>query len=162
MMTPLPAARPSALITTGRSNSSSASRASSGLFTAANRAVGIPARNINSLANALLDSKRAAAAVGPTIRRPLARNLLDDAGGQRNFRPDYGEVGIDRLGGRKIVRCRETGGRHLCDSWIPRSSVERGCLRTLRQFFQQSACSRPPEPTTRIFIWINGKLSMPH
>ena len=95
MITPLPAASPSALITTGRSNSSSASRASSVLVTVANRAVGIPARSINSLANALLDSRRAAAAVGPTILPPFGAKLIHDAGGQRSLRPNNGQIGID-------------------------------------------------------------------
>ena len=74
MTTPFPAASPSALSTTGHPNSPartmpSASSAESQVW---NRAVGTPWRAMNAFANALLDSRRAAAAVGPNSRRPSA------------------------------------------------------------------------------------------
>ena len=62
----------------------------------------------------------------------LGAKLIHDAGRQRSLRPNHRQIGIDRFGRRKIVGGRETS-RHLRDSRIPRSGVQRGRLRALRQ-----------------------------
>ena len=51
------------------------------------RAVGTPWRAMNAFANALLDSSRAAAAVGPKIGRPAAHEPIDDAEAQGSSGP---------------------------------------------------------------------------
>ena len=61
MMTPLPAARPSALITKGNEKNFMLQSASSNEEHWTERAVGMPARRKKSLANILLPSRRAAA-----------------------------------------------------------------------------------------------------
>ena len=74
MMTPLPAASPSAFTTTGQPNvpwRRAVSAAAAESHTIA-RAVGTPWRAISSFANALLVSSCAAARVGPKIGRPAA------------------------------------------------------------------------------------------
>ena len=74
--TPLPAARPSALTTTGKPNSPEARtlRASSKLSATLNRPVGILWRLMNSLAKTLLPSISAAFFEGPKTRRPRRSN----------------------------------------------------------------------------------------
>ena len=72
MTTPLPAARPSALITTGSPKSPKAATAASESVKTAARAVGTPAAVMTSFAKALLPSSRAAALLGPKTRRPSA------------------------------------------------------------------------------------------
>ena len=83
------------------------------------RAVGTPCRAMNAFANALLDSSRAAAAVGPKIRRPSAREAVGNAEAERQFRADDGE--IDPLAG---------GERGRSASMSP--TVERHCAREAR------------------------------
>ena len=60
---------PPAARSPSRRNDASASSSDSQIR---NRAVGMPWRAMNALANALLDSRRAAAAVGPKSRRPAS------------------------------------------------------------------------------------------
>ena len=70
---------------------------------------------------------------GPNDFAALRAELIHDAGRQRNLRTDDSEIGVNRLGGREVIRSRETR-RHLCDPRISRRRIERRYLRALRQF----------------------------
>ena len=74
--TPLPAASPSALITSGQPRRSllSASNATSAVSAIRKRAVGTWWRAMNCLAQTLLVSMRAAARTGPRMGRPASPN----------------------------------------------------------------------------------------
>ena len=68
------------------------------------RAVGTPCRAMNAFANALLDSRRAAAAVGPKSSRSGRGESIGDAEAQRQLRTDDGEVDLLALGERERAR----------------------------------------------------------
>src|SRR5450759_2539686 len=86
-ITPFPAARPDAFITTGMPKSASAAFASLASLCCTARAVGIPARTISSFANRFDVSMRAASRVGPKIGRPRARKRFAIAASKRERAP---------------------------------------------------------------------------
>ena len=154
-VTPLPAASPSYLTTYGRSELVEVGeRGRPGCCGRGPRAVGTPAATMTSLANALLPSSRAAAAVGPKAasprsasastapatsgtsgpttsgrRRASAASSATASGSRHVERPGLGDLG----------RCRRCRARRR--SRRPPGSRAQGA--------GSSACSRPPEPTTR-------------
>src|SRR5213079_3243426 len=65
-------------------------------------AVAIPARRIRSFANALDDSMRAAAALGPKTACPAVQRVRE-AGGERRFRAHDGEIDLVLAGRRDEV-----------------------------------------------------------
>ena len=76
-MTPLPAAKPSALITYGAPKSSMACSTSASVLHCLAIAVGTPAAAITSLANDLLPSSWAASLLGPKTAIPCERRASD-------------------------------------------------------------------------------------
>ena len=89
-------------------------------------------------------------------RQPSRRKEIDDAPVERQFRADDGQIdlladrqveqpvdvpGIDRRPFGRVGRCRR------CPARTARDDTER-----LRPSVQTRACSRPPLPTTRIFM----------
>ena len=91
--TPLPRARPSALTTQGSPRAAMKASASSAASKARDSGMGRPAARLTSAAQALLDSMRAAAAVGPKARMPDGRERVDETQGQRLVGPHDDEVG---------------------------------------------------------------------
>ena len=119
MTTPLPAASPSAFSTTGQPNSPAriTRSASSSVSAVWKRAVGTPCRAMKAFANALLDSRRAASAVGPSSSRPAAANSVGNAEAQRQFRSDDGEVDLFAVGQvEDRRRVRDVAGNRPGDS----------------------------------------------
>src|SRR5256884_3776990 len=155
--TPLPAARPLALTTSGARwlRSHAASKLPRGKV--AELAVGMRGRRRNSLAKALEPSSRAAALLGPKHLSPRAPNAST-------------APATSGASGPMMVRstCSEVAG---CPTPAP-SSAATFTLRTLASaavpalpgatstlvtrgeaaHFQASACSRPPAPTMRTFM----------
>ena len=122
---PFPAASPSALSTTGNPNSPDANDVAAprrAIEDVRNRAVGTPWRSMNAFANALLDSSRAAAAVGPNRRMPAAANSsatprLSGSSGPTMVKSTRSRAARARsASGRRQV---DRGGpRDLGDAWI--------------------------------------------
>ena len=120
------------------------------------RAVGTPWRAMNAFANALLDSRRAAAAVGPNSEPAVRGEAIGDAEAQRQFRTDDGEVDLLAVGERssgvgvgEIDAARCGRARQYRDSrartTISPTSRSEASLAT-------SACSRAPLPRTRTLM----------
>src|SRR4249919_831520 len=124
----------------------------------------MPCRARKSLANALLPSSWAAAAVGPKIRRPSAR--------KRSTTPaTSGPSGPTTVTATPSLRASASSPsmslaatstlRHRGSFAVPAlpgatsTSVTRGDCAS----FHASACSRPPEPMTRSFMPIPGSAS---
>ena len=150
MTTPLPAARPSAFSTTGKAEAlQRRARILAASSTVTNSAVGIPLCCRKSFAKILLPSSRAASAVGPTMRKPPARETGPRSRHQRNLRSDHGQV-------RRHVRPAASSGSpgtHSADSRHPRISRAREHLDALRlRQFPAEGMLRPPLPMTRIFM----------
>ena len=163
--TPLPAARPSAFTTTGvfsspKSPLSSSRIANSGECAVTNFAVGTPCRTIKFFENDLLASSWAASLFGPIIFRPRDSNSstiprASDVSPPTNVRSIP-------LATAKAASPRVSSGligTHCATSAMPalplaqKSPVTRALLLNERQI----ACSRPPEPITRIFIWYENE-----
>ncbi len=154
MITPLPSARPSALITRGNRASPTKAKAASHSEKAAPRAVGILFLRINSLAKIFEDSRRAADFDGPKTRRPSAwkRSTMPAASGSS------GPITVSPIS--FSLAKRTNAGRSFAGiatfsatSAVPAfpgaqkiRSAREDCFN-----FQASACSLPPLPTTRIF-----------
>ena len=153
--TPLPAANPSALMTIGYFDRSRIAYASAVVLHSENFAVGMRFALKNCFAKLLLDSRRAWSASGPTIARPRFRKastmpLLSGISGPIKVRS------IRSLLAR-------SASREISSALIETSSA---CSRmpplpgAAKIFFtfglcaraSTMACSRPPDPTTRIFI----------
>ena len=161
--TPLPAAKPSALITTGESADPNSplrrcAITSAGESAVRNAAVGTPCLAINSFAKILLPSKRAAMRVGPTIGKLFASNrstmpAASGASGPTKVR----SIPSDSTKAASCV-CWSTGiftSRATCAMpafpGAQNSSTAAGdvCRRA-----QRIACSRPPEPMTSSFLTV--------
>ena len=70
-------------------------------------AVGTPAASMTSLAYALEPSSCAASAVGPNADDPRLDAAVDEAGDQRDLRPDDDEVDPGRGDRRRVLGARE-------------------------------------------------------
>ena len=156
-VTPLPAARPSALTTTGNPNSdpSTAPRASPGLRQTRKRAVGTACRAMNSLANALLDSSLAACRPGPKRRRPRASNRSPTPRASGSSGPTT----VRSTASASTYASRAAGSatsseRAGASGPVPALPGAQITSRTAdsRPSFHVSACSRAPPPTTSTFI----------
>ena len=142
MKTPLPAASPSALTTHG-------SRA-----TASPSGVGTPAACMTSFAKRFEPSIRAAAALGPNTATPPSRSAsaTPDTSGTSGPITTRSIASARASASKPSASCACTGW-HGPSPAIPGlpgaacSSVSRGLCAS----FQASACSRPPDPTTRTF-----------
>src|SRR6202011_3414167 len=155
IITPLPSARPSALITTGNTRCSQYCSAWLLLENVLASAVGIFAARINSLAKIFDDSRRAADLVGPKMR-----NFSDT---KRSTTPRAnGSSGPTTV--RSTLFCfanRTKAGRSVAgiatlsaNCAVPALPGAQNIRSTFADClsFQASACSRPPLPVTRIFI----------
>ena len=155
MITPLPSASPSALITTGNSTCSQY-RSASGLSEKVRAsAVGIFSARINSFAKIFDDSSRAADLVGPKMRNSsvVKRSTIPS---------DKGSSGPTTV--RSTSFClanRSNCSRSVAGmatfspiSAVPALPGAQKIRSTSDDWFsfQTSACSRPPPPMTRIFI----------
>ena len=149
--TPLPAASASSFTTYGGPNVASATSASASLWQVNERAVGIPASVMTSLANALEPSMRAAAASGPKTAMPAARSAsatpaTSGTSGPITTRPalmcSASRVTSAGSAGLTSWSCASSAMPGLpgaaCSSLTPGS---RARARTI-------ACSRPPDPIT--------------
>ena len=154
MTTPLPSASPSALITIGNRNSSQNRNASSLRSNVPARAVGIPCLCISSFAKIFDDSIRAAALLGPKMRKPSATK-------RSTTPPASGSSGPTTVRPTRFSFAKRTSaGKSLTEiatfsvSWavpaLPGAQKIRSTPDDCSNF-QASACSRPPLPMTRIF-----------
>ena len=96
------------------------------------RAVGTPAASITSLANALVPSSRAAAALGPKRAMPGLGERVDEAGDQRRLRPDDRQVdALARAPPRRAPRRRRraTSSRRASAAMpaLPGAQSSSGC-----------------------------------
>jgi len=154
-MTPLPRARPSAFTTTRPDLARAQSRAGPVSAKTPKSAVGIPARRISSFAKDLLLSIRPASRPGPKTGMPSCRSASPTPAatadsGPRTTRPIFSLLAnLTRL-------ATSSAGIRMFFAIPPvpplpgvqkTRSVSTDCMH-----FQASACSRAPEPTTRIFI----------
>ncbi len=153
--TPLPAASPSALMTTRPPASAMLAWAAATVSQTVNRAVGTPASSMTDLANTFDPSRRALAAVGPNVRMPAASS--------RSARPATS-------GASGPITTRSAAIRPASSVRPSRSSTATSCTSAMvaipgfpgaacsspssgeERSFQASACSRPPDPTTRTRI----------
>ena len=157
-VTPLPAASPSAL-TTARPPSSSTnastfprSRSQSARSKVAARAVGIRARSIRSFAKAFDPSSRAAARPGPKARRPRARSSSARPATSGASGPITTRSASSSSASRSCASTSSAAaGWQVAIDAIPALPGAAWSCSTigLRANPQQSACSRPPPPTTR-------------
>src|SRR5713226_4922676 len=154
MITPLPRASPSALMTIGYCKRSQNRRASSLRSNVPACAVGIPCSRINSFAKIFEDSTRAAALVGPKMRDPSAANRSTIPAASGSSGPTT--VRSTRFSLAK----RSSAARSVAEiaMFSPSSAVPAfpGAQKMRSTYgdcfnFHASACSRPPLPTTRIF-----------
>ncbi len=164
MMTPLPSARPSALITIGNCSRSQNRSASSLRSNAPACAVGIPCWRISSFAKILEDSIRAAALVGPKTRNPSATKRSTIPAASKSSGPT-----TDRSTRFSLAK-RTSAARSFTEiaTFSPISAVPAlPGAQNIRSTpgdsfnFQASACSRPPPPMTRIFTAKRAASSYP-
>src|SRR5260221_10199138 len=152
---PLPAASPSALITTGIGNRPSAARASAALSVRTYSAVGMPLARQRSLVNPLEPSSWAAAALGPNTailapRSASATPATSGASGPTTTRSIASRLArsATALGSHGSI-ATQSAQRAIPGLPGAASSLSQlgDCLRR-----QASASSRPPEPRSRIFM----------
>ena len=135
--TPLPAARPSALKTTGRPKDLSARSASARVVTISASAVGIEYFFMNVFENAFEPSSSAASRFGPKARRPRCCELVHEAERERQLRPHDREVDLHRLGevGQldDVVDGDRDAGRELRDARVAGRAEDVRDARRLRE-----------------------------
>ena len=161
MITPLPAARPSALSTNGKlaAISSSACSRSRSVRCAA---VGTPASSIASFRvqlRALEPRRRAARTEGGDA---LRLEQVDEPRDERRLGPDHDEVdGLLRPRRAAPRRRRRRSAQRASAAMpaLPGAQSSSGCCGE-RASARTIACSRPPPPTTRTFKWLTS-LSRP-
>src|SRR5690606_16078015 len=153
--TPLPAASPSALITMGAPRASMYACAAAASEKVSYSAVGMPWRFMKALAKSFDDSSWAAARVGPKIFRPRARKMstmpaASGASGPTTVNATCSRsASAARVCGSLTGMLRTPGSRAVPP--LPGATMTCWTLGE-RARHQASACSRPPEPTTRIFM----------
>src|ERR1039457_368311 len=146
--TPLPAARPSAFRTTGKPKRPNAIRAWKASSTVTYSAVGIPLCWKKFFAKILLPSRRAASAVGPTIRSPRARKASTTPATSGTSGPTTVKSAPTRS-----AASSGSPGTHVPSRAMPGFPGQASpptpgdCAN-----FQHIACSLPPLPITSIFI----------
>ena len=154
MMTPLPAASPDALTTTGAPISDIALYASA-KSCARDGSRGRDAGFVHErFRKRLRRFEHRAGARRSEDRESGAPKRVDDAGSERCFRSDErpGDSALPRVLHQRVdVRADRNALRQLGDARISgrRDNLNRRIFRRRRQ---TSACSRPPEPTTSTFI----------
>ena len=127
-ITPLPDARPDALMTTGAPSSRTASRAEATSWCQVARAVGTPALNISSFAKRLDDSILGGGRRWAERPESARGQPIDQPGRQRRLRADDGE--IEALPDPQRDEAVQIGGQRPVaygqrfDAGIPRSAVK--------------------------------------
>ena len=150
--TPFPAASPSALTTTEPRRSIAAS-ASATVVTTENGAVGMRWRAKNSLLNALLPSSCAPCAPGPNVGSPFARSLSASPATSGASGPTTTRSTPSSRASSTSFACSSTlTAMQRASPSIPGlpGAAITSCPLSVRRY--TSACSRPPLPTTRIFM----------
>src|ERR1022692_4171612 len=146
--TPLPAARPSAFRTTGKPKRPNAIRAWDASSTVTYSAVGMRLCRRKSFAKILLPSRRAASALGPTIRKPWERKASTTPATSGTSGPT-----TVRSAPTRRAASRGSPGTQVATRAMPgfpghaNTSTPGDCAS-----FQHKACSLPPLPITSIFI----------
>jgi len=152
-MTPLPRASPSALTTTRPERARAQSRAGAVSEKTAKSAVGMPALRISSLANDLLLSIRPAARSGPKTGIPSWRRASPTPAATADSGPRTASPIFSPFA-NLTSRATSSAGIWMFFAIPPvppfpgvqkTRSVSTDCMH-----FHASACSRAPEPTTRI------------
>ena len=156
MITPLPAASTSAFSTAGYDAHARWAIASSRSRNITCEAVGTPQSRISSLAYAFEPSIRAAARVGPNAAMPAAlrsstRPATSGASGPTTTRSTSRS---------RAASTTSPGGRHSTPSRampaLPGVASTSGAVAP-RRSVPTSACSRPPEPTTRTRLALKAR-----
>src|SRR6266850_1370440 len=155
--TPLPAARPLALTTSGARWLRSHAGSKLSRVKVAEFAVGMRCRRRNSLAKALEPSSRAAAWLGPKHFSPRAANAsttpaTSGASGPMMVRSTCSEAASCTS---PATSCAATFTLRTLDSpAVPAlpGATSTAATRGEAAHFQASACSRPPPPTIRTFM----------
>ena len=148
MTTPLPAARPSAFMTSGYANSPRriASSAAAAESQTRNAAVGTRCRAMKSFAKALLHSRAAAALVGPTIARPAAVKASTTPRLKGSSGPTTVRSTLLTLRNRQQLRgCGDVGGqtaRDRCDPGVSRRADDSRDIGLARQFPRKRVLAR--------------------
>ena len=154
MITPLPAASPSAFSTDGIGRAARSRRAPPrGSATPYERPSARPASSMSSLACSFDPSSRAASPLGPNAAMPVSLERIDEPGDQRRLGADDDQV--DLLSGRGPDEPVDVLGADVRGSEPPRRSRRCRARRAApvlcgeRPSAWTIACSRPPPPTTR-------------
>ena len=154
-MAPFPAASPSALTTMGAPSSRQYWRAARASEKIRNRAVGIPWRDIRSLAKALELSSLAAAALGPKTAKPAARKRSASPSASGSSGPTTARSTCSRLASASrsssAVSLTGTHSAWRAMPGLPGAAMRRVSAR-LWAISHASACSRPPPPTRSTLI----------
>ncbi len=136
-VTPLPAARPSALTTIGAPSASTQARAAAGSVKVWPAAVGAPQAAQISLVKAFDASSRAASRPGPERRDAAGAQDVGDALGQRRLGADHDEVDVVLAGeGQHLVAVEDVerhAGRLLGDAGVAGRAPEPVALGVLRE-----------------------------
>src|SRR3954471_874515 len=155
MITPLPAASPSALSTVGKDACASCASASSRLRSSAYPAVGTPASAISSLAKAFDPSISAAALVGPKAAIPASSKASTAPATSPASGPITASSTPLLFAAATIAAASSaaTSGRDSASAAIPALPGAQSTSSTCdeRRSAFTIACSRPPPPTTRTF-----------
>ena len=152
-MTPLPAARPSAFTTCGAPNSSSAAATSSRVAAWVARPVGTPAACMMRLANAFDPSSCAAALPGPNVGMPRSRS----ASATPATRGASGPITTSPIDSVCAKEATATGSFASSVTTVTSRAMpafpgaaKMSCASPSLRSDVMIACSRAPEPRTRI------------
>ena len=119
---------------------------------------------MNCLANALLDSSRAASRVGPKMRYPRSRNASTTPSDSGSSGPTIVRLGCSTSARRTMAATsfRSTGTQRATCAMPPFPGAHTTSVtRWLRFTAHASACSRPPEPRIKTFICVPRAASVP-
>ncbi len=153
-MTPLPAARPSAFTTCGAPSSSNAASTSARLAARTARPVGTPAASMIRFANAFEPSSCAAALPGPNTGMPRSRTAsatpaTSGASGPMTTRSmRFSLAKIVTAAGSFTSRATSCAS---CPMPALPGAAKISCSASSARSARMMACSRAPEPRTRIF-----------
>src|SRR5262245_43383606 len=116
---------------------------------------------MKSFANALLDSNRAALADGPTICSPRASKVSTipvsrGASGPAMVMSTQEQLGKAASASASFAEIETDPAVSEIPAFPGAQNISTGRLAVFLNA-QQSACSRPPDPTTRIFMTDNSK-----
>ncbi len=156
--TPLPAAKPSAFTTTGAPISSNACKACASLVASLYAAVGMLCLLMNCLAKSLLPSSLAPVAAGPNTAIHSARNTsatpaTSGASGPITTRSACTLRARSSTSSPLFMLTPLTFSPRTAVPPLPGAIISRSHLGLLRRA-QANACSRPPEPNSKMFMFV--------